>query len=88
MGIVRETPKVLLDDSDFLRTLVRDNLQTILKTEFEDFIQARPYERNSDRKGYRNGSYSRSIKTRIGSIELDVIRDREGGFSSELFRRY
>lgn len=88
MGIVKEIQKVLLDDSDFLRVLVQENLQQILKNEFDDFIQVQPYERNEKRRGYRNGMYSRKIKTRVGTIELDVIRDRDGVFSTELFRRY
>ena len=80
--------KVLLDDSDFLRNLVQENLQKILAAEFEDKIKAQPYERTDRRLGYRNGSYTRKLKTRIGTLELDVIRDRDGIFSTELFRRY
>lgn len=88
MGLVKEIQKVLLDDADFLRVLVQDNLQKILFAEFEDKIQAAPYERTEARLGYRNGSYSRKIKTRVGPIELEVIRDRDGIFSTELFNRY
>ena len=88
MGLVKEIQKVLLDDSDFLRILVQENLQKIITAEFENNIQAAAYERTDTRQGYRNGSYSRKIKTRVGSVELDVIRDREGIFSTELFRRY
>jgi len=87
-GLVKEIQKVLLDDADFLRRLVQENLQTILTVEFEDKIQAAPYERTEARQGYRNGSYPRKIKTRVGTIELDVIRDRDGIFSTELFKRY
>jgi len=87
-GIIKEIQKVLLDDGDFLRELVQDNLQRIIQAEFENYIQALPYERTDSRRGYRNGSYSRKIKTRVGTIELDMIRDREGQFSTELFRRY
>jgi len=88
MGLVKEIQKVLLDDADFLRVLVQENLQKILLAEFEDNIQAAPYERTEQRLGYRNGSYSRKIKTRVGPIELEVIRDRDGVFSTELFKRY
>lgn len=88
MGLVREIQKVLLDDANFLRILVQENLQQVLKAEFEDFIQAQPYERSDNRQGYRNGSYARKIKTRVGTIDLDIIRDRDGNFSTELFRRY
>ena len=60
----------------------------MLKTEFEDFIQVQSYERSENRQGYRNGSYARKIKTQVGTIQLEVIRDRDGIFSTELFRRY
>lgn len=88
MGLVKEMQKVLLDDTDFLRVLVQENLQKIIKSEFENNIQAMPYERTDSRQGYRNGKYGRKIKTRVGTLELDVIRDRDGIFSTELFRRY
>jgi transposase-like protein len=87
-GLVKEIQKVLLDDADFLRILVQENLQKIIETEFANYIQAAPYERTEDRKAYRNGSYTRKLKTRVGTIELEVIRDREGNFSTELFKRY
>jgi len=88
IGLVKEIQKVLLDDADFLRILVQDNLQKIIETEFAHYIQAAPYERTESRKAYRNGRYTRKLKTRVGSIELEVIRDREGNFSTELFKRY
>jgi len=87
-GLVKEIQKVLLDDSDFLRVLVQENLQQVVEKEFEVFLRAQPYERTKDRQGYRNGSYTRKIKTRVGTIELEVLRDRDGQFSTELFRRY
>jgi transposase-like protein len=57
-------------------------------TQFDRHINAAPHERSSERRGLRNGSYYRSLKTRVGSIELNVCRDREGRFRTELFRRY
>ena len=88
MGLVKEIQKVLLDDTDFLRILVQENLQKILKAEFENQIQTAPYERTAHRLGYRNGHYSRKLKTRVGTLELDVIRDRDGLFRTDLFKRY
>jgi transposase-like protein len=42
-----------------------------------------------ERKGYRNGSYTRDLVTRTGRIEdLNVPRDREGVFHSQVFERY
>jgi transposase-like protein len=87
-SIIKEFQKVLLDDKDFLKNLLTDSIQSILQAEFDNFIKAGPYERNKDRRGYRNGSYSRMIKTRVGCLELEVCRDRDGLFQTELFGRY
>ena len=41
------------------------------------------------RRGYRNGSYTRDLVTPTGRIEdLNVPRDREGEFHSQVFERY
>ena len=87
-SLVKEFQKVLLDDKDFLKNLLAESLQSILQDEFNRFIKAGHYERNENRQSYRNGSYTRSIKTRVGRIELEVCRDRDGLFQTELFRRY
>ncbi len=53
-----------------------------------DALSAERSERAGERRGYRSGSYSRSLITRVGTIELRVPRDRSGLFSTELFERY
>lgn len=78
----------LLDDSEFLREIVEKALQRLLDAQFEAEIGAEPYERTSDRKGLRNGSYPRQLKTRVGQVELRVPRDREGRFCPQLFRSF
>lgn len=87
-SIPKQLQTVLIDDHNFLKTLVQQCLQDMLQTEFDTFIKAGPYERSSSRRGIRNGSYYRAFKTRVGSLELCICRDREGQFRSELFRRY
>ena len=81
-------PESLLDDSDFLREIVSTVLQNVLDTEVAEHIGADRYERVAGRKGYRNGSYPRTLKTRVGRIELSVPRDRDGTFQTSLFTRY
>ena len=38
IGLVKEIQKVLLDDSDFLRSFVQDNIQNLLEVEFEHYL--------------------------------------------------
>lgn len=78
----------LLNDRDFLRRVVEDFCQRLLEEEMGQHIQAHLYERTERRRGYRNGHKPRRLKTRVGTLELLMPQDREGGFQTELFDRY
>jgi len=72
----------------FLQDLLQRALQRLLDAEFEQSIGAGAYERTEGRRGYRNGSYGRTLTTRAGQVELKVPRDRAGLFSPALFRAF
>jgi putative transposase len=79
--------EVLLDSPGFLREVVERVLQEILETEMTDHVGAAPYERTHRRTGQRNGYKPRSLRTRVGTLNLLVPQDREGTFSTRLFSR-
>src|SRR5215210_2111677 len=80
--------EVLLDSPGFLREVVERVLQEILEAEMTDHVGAAPYERTQRRTGQRNGYKPRSLRTRVGTLNLLVPQDREGTFSTRLFSRY
>jgi transposase-like protein len=82
------TQEVLLDDPSFLKEIVQRVLQQILEAQMTQHVGAAPYERSENRKGHRNGYKPRTLKTRLGTLELLVPQDREGTFSTNLFARY
>lgn len=47
-------------------------LQEILDNEFNTFLGALPYQRTDERTVYRNGTYNRTVYTRVGPVELQV----------------
>jgi transposase-like protein len=53
-----------------------------------EHLKAKPGEQTDDRRRQRNGTYERKLTTRVGTIELEVPRDREGTFQTALFQRY
>src|SRR5256884_9341702 len=60
-----------------------------MREELEQCIGASWGECTPNRRGYRNGSYTRDLVTPTGRIEdLKVPRDREGEFHSQVFERY
>jgi putative transposase len=80
--------QVLLDDPGFLREIVERILQEMLEAEMTEHIGAAPYERSAARTGHRNGYKPRTLRTRVGPLDLLVPQDREGTFSTKLFCRY
>lgn len=80
--------EVLLDDPGFLREVVERAVQHILEAEMTEHIGAAPYERTGTRTGQRNGYKPRTLRTRVGTLNLLVPQDREGTFSTRLFCRY
>jgi len=60
----------------------------MLQAEMTEHLGAEARERTDSRRGYRNGSYERKLTTRVGTLELEVPRDREGTFDTALFQRY
>ncbi len=55
-------------------------LNLAMRLEREDYIQATAYERTAARKDYSNGFKPRTIKTRLGELDLQVPQVRNGGF--------
>jgi transposase-like protein len=70
-----------------LRQAVRLTMLTVLAEEVEAVTGARPYQRTSARRDYRNGQYERGLVTSLGAVRLTVPRTRQG-FETEVFERY
>ena len=64
-------------------------LEGLLEDEVTTKVNARKYERNSRRQGYRGGHYLRDMVTRYGLLEgLRVSRMAEGPVDFQLFDKY
>ena len=68
--------------------LLESVLNQVLQAQATEQLQAEPYERTDERKGYRNGTRPHPLTTRVGTITLHVPRFRNGQFSTEMFARY
>jgi transposase-like protein len=71
-----------------IRGAVKMVLEEILEAEIASHLSAAPGERTEARRGYRNGSYTRGLVSRVGALEIEVPRDREGTFRPGVFERY
>jgi transposase-like protein len=78
----------LLDDSSFMREVVRKTIQRMLEGEMTEFLRAAPYERADARRGYRSGHRPRKLRTRVGEMSLSVPTERSGLFHTKVFANY
>jgi putative transposase len=78
---------LLARDEDFVRAAVEAVIEAALEAEMSEAIGAAKGER--PRPGCHTAAVtSRSLITRVGTLELRVPQDRRGRFSTELFERY
>ncbi len=72
-----------------VREGVKAVLEEVLEEEMAEHLEAGYRELTPTRRGERNGHYTRNLVTPAGKIErLEVPRDREGEFVTEVFERY
>jgi putative transposase len=81
--------EITLDVEARVRQGVKAVLEEVLEEEMTQHLNAGYRELTPTRRGERNGYYQRNLLTPAGKIErLEVPRDREGEFVTELFERY
>ena len=71
-----------------LAKLVEAVLNQVLEAQVTEALSAERHERNEERSGYRNGTRTRTLYTRVGTVTLLVPQTREGTFSTNIFNRY
>jgi transposase-like protein len=77
-GLLRKAE--LAGDAEFLREGVRVLAQALMELEVSQQLGAERHERTAERTGYRNGYRERQWDTRVGTLELQVPRVRDGSF--------
>jgi transposase-like protein len=71
------------------QSAVRTVIELVMREELDAFIGAAWGECSPQRKGYRNGTYTRDLITSSGRLEdIKIPRDREGQFHTQAFDRY
>ena len=76
------------NSNEAFKTLFQESLNSVLKAESSEQLNAEPYERSEKRTDSRNGSRERTLNTRIGTIVLSVPRHRNQPFKTMIFENY
>lgn len=73
---------------ELVRGTVEETLNQLLDQEADQLCGAGRYERSSERKDTRAGSYSRQLHTKAGEVTLKVPRLRTLSFETAIIERY
>lgn len=65
---------------EVLPALIRIVIDAAMQAERSEYLQAAPYQRSEERRGYANGFKPKTLRTRVGEITFAVPQVREGGF--------
>jgi transposase-like protein len=63
-----------------LPELIRIIINTAMQAERQQYLNAAPYERTEERRGYANGFKPKTVTTRMGKIAFAVPQVRDGSF--------
>jgi putative transposase len=61
---------------DGMRYMLECLLNVVMRTERSQVLQAEPYERSEARRGYANGFKDKTLRTRLGELQLKVPKVR------------
>jgi putative transposase len=67
-------------DQDLLRQLAETALAQLMEFEAAQRIGAERHERSGERTTYRNGYRERTLDTRLGALELEIPKLRNGSY--------
>ena len=77
------------DIDEFFRLSLETAMNNLLQAELSAFLGYELYEKvGYNSSNSRNGTYSRKVETKYGTVQLTIPRDRNGNFSPALLPAY
>ena len=81
-------PKDAQDIQDMLKDLLGETLQGMLEAEMDDHLGYSKYDyKNKETDDSRNGYSPKTVTSSMGTIDLDIPRDRKGNFEPQIVKK-
>jgi len=81
--------KTVKDLQEALKDLLGDTIQNMLEAELDKHLGYEKYEPTEEPKSnYRNGHTSKTLKSSVGPVEIDVPRDRNSEFEPKVIPKH
>ena len=75
-------------DVDVLRSMLSLVYDAAIQAQFDEHIGAEPHERSQNRRDQRNGTRTRGLNTRTGSLDLEIPRARKSNFTPTVIEHF
>ena len=83
-GLLQEYDIQSADDiQEALKELLSGTIQDMLETEMDSHLGYDRYERSGE-PNYRNGTKSKTVRSKYGEFEVDVPQDRQSSFEPQV----
>ena len=73
------------DIQDALKDLLGGTIKSMMESEMTDHL-GYPKSARSDSENYRNGSKTKTVRSKYGEFEVDVPKDRNGTFEPQIVK--
>ena len=81
-------PKDTQDIQDMLKDLLGETLQGMLEAEMDDHLGYSKYDyKNKETDDSRNGYSPKTVTSSMGTIDLNIPRDRKGDFEPQIVKK-
>ena len=74
------------DIQDALKDLLSGTIQDMLETEMDDYLGYDRYKRSGE-PNYRNGTKSKTVRSKYGEFQVDVPQDRQSSFEPQVLSK-
>lgn len=72
-----------------LKEIFKDTLQEVFEAEIDHHLGYKKHSTEGDNSGNsRNGYHGKTIKTKFGNLAIDIPRDRNGEFETQIIKKY
>ena len=82
----------VLGKNGLVQRLVKDVLENILEAEMDEHLGRDKYQRQNDiepsERNYRNGYSQKNLRSSLGTVDLDIPRDRKSEFEPQIVKKY
>ncbi|WP_436359145.1 IS256 family transposase [Mycoplasma sp. 480] len=82
-------PKTIEDVYEIVKNNTKDLLESILQEEMKKHLGYDKYEHEKIIKdNYRNGSYTKNVRSQFGDMEIEIPRDRKSNFEPQIVPKF